>query len=258
MCGRSSSTACSTRWHGRPGPVTGQTVPMTIRLGSHLGSQATLQEFFRLCDAGDLRIRPELGRPVRGARREADRQPGAVRLLDADPDHAPGALRLVEVGGVRAGPRGRRVGRGDGSALSPARLAAVKAMLQRPMYIAKRGLPANYELPRVVPRRRVCRQRQPDVLRRVSAAGPRRRARGYFGRIWSWVQHLRGLERADDDRYLGPFNPRHRQPGAGGREPLRPGDTVRGGGQGRSLLPNSRLLTVNGWGHTSLFLSACA
>ncbi len=25
-----------------------------------------------------------------------------------------------------------------------------------------------------------------------------------------------------------------------------------------SLLPGSRLLTVNGWGHTSLFLSACA
>ena len=25
-----------------------------------------------------------------------------------------------------------------------------------------------------------------------------------------------------------------------------------------SLLPNSRLLTVDGWGHTSLFLSACA
>jgi hypothetical protein len=24
------------------------------------------------------------------------------------------------------------------------------------------------------------------------------------------------------------------------------------------LLPNSRLLTVNGWGHTSLFLSQCA
>jgi hypothetical protein len=24
------------------------------------------------------------------------------------------------------------------------------------------------------------------------------------------------------------------------------------------LLPNSRLLTVHGWGHTSLFLSACA
>ena len=24
------------------------------------------------------------------------------------------------------------------------------------------------------------------------------------------------------------------------------------------LLPNSRLVTVHGWGHTSLFLSACA
>jgi len=25
-----------------------------------------------------------------------------------------------------------------------------------------------------------------------------------------------------------------------------------------ALLPNSRLLTVHGWGHTSLFLSSCA
>ncbi len=36
----------------------GATVPMTIRLGSHLGSQATLQEFFRLCDAGTCAFGP--------------------------------------------------------------------------------------------------------------------------------------------------------------------------------------------------------
>src|SRR6185436_20934703 len=40
------------------GTGNGTTVPMTIRLGSHLGSQATLEEFFRLCDAGSCGFGP--------------------------------------------------------------------------------------------------------------------------------------------------------------------------------------------------------
>jgi hypothetical protein len=37
-----------------------------------------------------------------------------------------------------------------------------------------------------------------------------------------------------------------------------PATPYHGAVKAASLLPNSQLLTVHGWGHTSLFLSACA
>jgi hypothetical protein len=54
-----------------------------------------------------------------------------------------------------------------------------------------------------------------------------------------------------------PLEPHHRQPGAGGRHQVRPGDPYHGAVTVDRLLPRSRLLTLEGWGHTSLFSSAC-
>src|SRR6478735_1177094 len=103
------------------GSGNGTTVPMTNRLGSHLGSQATLEEFFRLCDAGTCAFGPG----------------SATRF------GAPAELR---------------------------------------------------ELPRVLPRGCLRRQRQPELVRGVLRCGGQRNgllraALGMDG------EHLRGLER---------------------------------------------------------------
>jgi hypothetical protein len=54
-----------------------------------------------------------------------------------------------------------------------------------------------------------------------------------------------------------PLEPDHRQPGAGRWQPVRSGHPYHGAVTVDRLLPRSRLLTLAGWGHTSLFLSAC-
>ncbi len=144
------------------------------------------------------------------------------------------------------------------SALSPARQASVKAMLQRPMYITKRGLPANYEnflesFPGVVCADSV----NPSSYAAFSAAADS--ATGYFGRIWGWTASICAVWNArDDDRYLGPFNRVTANPVLVVGNRFDPATPYAGAVKVASLLPNSRLLTVNGWGHTSLFLSACA
>jgi pimeloyl-ACP methyl ester carboxylesterase len=71
-------------------------VPFSTRLRSDAGAQATLQEFFRLCDAGGS---PGASRAHRGRLR--GRHQRDDQLLDPDRDHARGDVRLPRVGGLR-------------------------------------------------------------------------------------------------------------------------------------------------------------
>ena len=63
---------------------------------------------------------------------------------------------------------------------------------------------------------------------------------------------------ADTDRYLGPFDKNTANPVLVVGNRFDPATRYEGALTVDALLPNSRLLTVEGWGHTSLFLSACA
>jgi pimeloyl-ACP methyl ester carboxylesterase len=54
---RTRRRARSDRLVDRPEPPRGRTVPFSTRLHSDEGAQATLNEFFRLCDTNDLRSR---------------------------------------------------------------------------------------------------------------------------------------------------------------------------------------------------------
>jgi hypothetical protein len=81
----------------------------------------------------------------------------------------------------------------------------------------------------------------------------------YFGRPWIWFgsicAHWPGH---DSDRYLGPFNRRTANTVlvVGNRND--PATRYQDAVSTSRLLGRGRLLTVAGWGHTSLFLSACA
>jgi pimeloyl-ACP methyl ester carboxylesterase len=80
----------------------------------------------------------------------------------------------------------------------------------------------------------------------------------YFGRYWTWISSLchpwAGL---DADRYMGPFDARTSEPVLIIGNSFDPATRYQGAVRLARLLPNSRLLTLEGWGHTSLFKSAC-
>ena len=260
-CGRSWSTACSTRSRGRPGAAReGALVPFSTRLRSDAGAQATLNEFFRLCDAGGARCAFSGGAAARFAAL-------ARQLRAASPSRSStttARARLVdytiligitlgamydsfELARLRAVP-GRRRGRSP-DVRAPARGRSGSATDRRP------PLP---DAPRH-PRRRRDRGGVPNFLEGFpgvacsDSTNPRSYAAwsingaladaqfGYFGRLWTWASSICAeWPGADRDRYTGPWNARHRQPGARGRQPLRPGDALRGRGHGRTACCRAR------------------
>lgn len=62
----------------------------------------------------------------------------------------------------------------------------------------------------------------------------------------------------DEDRYMGPFDRETGNPVLLASTLYDPATRYQGALTVHSLLPNSRLLTVEGWGHTTLFSSQCA
>jgi hypothetical protein len=61
----------------------------------------------------------------------------------------------------------------------------------------------------------------------------------------------------DDDRYLGPFNRPTANPVLVVGNRFDPTTPFEGAQTVDDLLPNSSLLTMDGWGHTSIMLSPC-
>ncbi|MGJ0483790.1 MAG: alpha/beta hydrolase [Methylomicrobium sp.] len=99
----------------------------------------------------------------------------------------------------------------------------------------------------------------PDNYAAWSLAGEAAEANdGVFGRLTAWQSSPCAVWQGNDpDRYLGPFTRKSSRPillVANRFDPLTP---YEGALQTHGLLPNSALLTLEGWGHTSLFLSSC-
>ncbi len=82
---------------------------------------------------------------------------------------------------------------------------------------------------------------------------------GIFGPIWTWRSSIcAAWPFGDADRYIGPWNHRTSNPVLVIGNLFDPATRYQGAVLASNLLPNSRLLTVHGWGHTSLFMSQCA
>jgi len=80
----------------------------------------------------------------------------------------------------------------------------------------------------------------------------------YFGSDWTWVSEPCATWPARDaDRYTGPFTRRTSHPVLVIGNLHDPATPYAGAQAAAGMLPNSRLLTLNGWGHTSLGRSAC-
>ena len=82
---------------------------------------------------------------------------------------------------------------------------------------------------------------------------------GTSAEIWTWVSSICAPWAGQDAaRYVGPFTATTKAPVLVIGNQFDPATRYEGAVKVSKLLPNSRLLTVHGWGHTSLFLSTCA
>jgi pimeloyl-ACP methyl ester carboxylesterase len=81
---------------------------------------------------------------------------------------------------------------------------------------------------------------------------------GYFGRLWTWITSICAKWPGHDaERYLGPFTRHTANPVLIIGNLFDPATRYQGAQIAHRLLPDSSLLTLHGWGHTSLFESAC-
>ena len=156
--------------------------------------------------------------------------------------------------------RARRADPSASDASSAGQCSSATRTVAQPGYITKRGFP-KYQNSRGLPRGRVRRLRQPGLLPGLVDAGAAADAAIRLLRA-----HL-DLALVDLRRVAG------RGPGSVHRavrhattgepvlvvgERLDPATRYEGALIAHGLLPNSALLTVDSWGHTSLFMSACA
>ena len=250
------------------GTGNGSTVPFSTRLRSDQGAQATLNEFFRLCDAGGSRC---AFAPNSAARFKAlGDQLKAHPLPVTFPDGSTGVVNYSNLIGMTLGAMYDSSSWEDFAAAladleAQASAATLGVRLQRfwhpwNAYIPKRGFPHYANFVEGFPAVACADSDNPHNYAAWSTNGIAAEAQfGYFGRIWTWASSIcAAWPTADADRYMGPFNHNTSNPVLVIGNLFDPATRYQGAVIASNLLPNSRLLTVHGWGHTSLFISSCA
>jgi pimeloyl-ACP methyl ester carboxylesterase len=245
----------------------GSTIPFSTRLRSDAGAQATLNEFLRLCDAGGSRcaFAPNSAARFAALLAKAKAHPTPVTL----PDGSVVTLDYSIAIAVTLGALYDSLGWEDFAQtlafvekqVDPAVLGArLQPLLEPPAYIARRGFPHYRNFVEGFPAVACSDSDNPHSYSAWSTAGAAADAAfGYFGRIWTWASSIcAAWPGADADRFTGPFTRRTANPVLVIGNRFDPATRYEGAVKVASLLPASRLLTVQGWGHTSLFLSQCA
>lgn len=246
----------------------GSTVPFSTRLRSDQGAQATLNEFFRLCDAGGPRcaFAPDSANRFKALGDELKAHPADVTF----PDGTTGVVNYSNLIGMTLGAMYDSSTWEDFAAAladleSQASAATLGIRLQAfwhpwNAYITKHGQPRYYNGLEGFPAVACADADDPHSYSAWSTNGAAADAQfGTFGRIWTWVSSIcAAWPTSDADRYTGPWNHRTANPVLVIGNLFDPATRYQGAVTASSLLPNSRLLTVHGWGHTSLFLSSCA
>jgi pimeloyl-ACP methyl ester carboxylesterase len=242
-----------------------RTLPSDARLRSEQGAYDTLQGLLRLCDLGGPNCAFSGGNP----KRRYDR---LARRLLAEPAQLPD-----DQGGTVPFTYADLVNTTLGALYDPSSWPPFAEFLQEldtltsPARAAEalRGLRHRLGLRARAPYEQVLEgfagvwcldPINPDHSSAWASAARRADRRDpYFGRPWIWFGSICApWQGKDSDRYLGPFNRRTANTvlvvGNRNDPATRYQDAVSTAG----LLGRGRLLTVAGWGHTSLFLSSCA
>jgi pimeloyl-ACP methyl ester carboxylesterase len=238
-----------------------KTLPYATRLHSDQGAMATLDQFFVLCKKGGAACAFSAGDPqrrfrtvARQLRRNPIPLPGGASFTYADlinqtlgalyfPDTWPGLADLLEVLDARPS--------------SPAAATAIA--------LNRKHLQAAYDTyPNFVESSPGVACSDSDNPTRFSAWQRAARAAdrkfGYFGRPWTWFSSsCLPWPGRDADRFTGPWDHYTANPVLVIGNRFDPATRYQSAVTASRLLPNSRLLTVDGWGHTTLFAgSACS
>ena len=250
---------------GNPGE--GDTIPFSTRLRSDKGAMDTLNEFFRLCDenpatcafSGDAANRyAALAASLRAAPLQIEFPDGSVFFFTYQdlisnslgamydsfswPDFA---LFLADIE----------------SLASPAQLGTrLYALWEDLGFINKRGFPHYPNFIEGFPGVACADSDNPDNYPAWWDNAQQAEADfGYFGPLWTYVSSICAAWPGEQGgRYIGPFTANTASPVLVVGNFFDPATRYEGAQIVAGLLPNSRLLSMNGWGHVSLFLSQCA
>jgi hypothetical protein len=241
-----------------------RTLPFSTRLRSDQGALATLNEFFRLCDAGGETCAFSDGNPKRRYARLAKR---LLREPVQLPDGAGGTFPFTYADLVATT---------LGAMYDPASWPDLAAFLQELWELtspqaaaaslsalrARLGGLQQEDYPNFIegfPGVACSETRNPSKVgawSRAARASDRRFP--YFGRLWTWISSIcEPWPGWDDDQYDGPWNRKTSKPVLVVGNLFDPATRYQGAVTLDRLLPRSRLLTLAGWGHTALFASAC-
>ncbi len=259
---------------GAPGE---QDVPASARLRSAEGAQASLEEFFRLCDEAGPEVCAFAPDSAQRYRVLAD------TLLNIDPfplklEIGPGQVieEPIRYGDLIGLTLGSLYFSGFWPFLAQD-LAALEAQIvlgsTDPYVIWDPDAPPPpepVEPKKLVPNYVNWLEASPSVLCAdghnpdsvdawVDSAGPLP-ADNYFQALWTWISSVcRTYDAAaDDDRYAGPWDADTANPVLIMSTLYDPATPVHGALKAHETFPNSALILVDGWGHGALGISACA
>jgi pimeloyl-ACP methyl ester carboxylesterase len=228
----------------------------STRLRSAEGAQATLDEFFRLCDAGDCAFGPDSA-----ARYDALRAALRAEPLDGVFDHR--LLAFATLGAMYR-PDGWEDFAGFLASLEQGvadALPSAATLRKQLAFLPKRGKFPYYNGLEGFPGVACADSDNPDDYAAVKASADKAAAEqsAIFGPVWTWIGSIcASWSFTDEDRFTGPWDR------AATANPVLvignrfdPATPYHGAERVRSLLAGSKLLTLDGWGHASIYLSSC-
>jgi pimeloyl-ACP methyl ester carboxylesterase len=245
-----------------------QTIPFSTREHSDAGAWATLQEFFRLCDAGGDRCAFSGGAEDRFAQL-ADDLLAAPKVVPF-PDGSEGELDYSNLVGITLGFLGYSPDWPELAQLladfesAPAskrvRVALRRYSSRSSLWVSHRSFPRYFNALEGGPAVFCTDSDNPDSYDSWFDAGVAADATApYFGRLWTWVSGIcADWPFADSDRYTGPWDHATANPVLVVGNQFDPATRYENAQKVAATLPGARLLTLHAWGHTSGFLSSCA
>lgn len=243
-------------------------VPFSTRLRSDQGAQATLEQFFELCEAsapGNCAFAPNpANRFANLAQRLLDEPLEFIDPETGEPIRVTYQDLIDSMLGTLYDPFAYAEGAELLAVLESIAFAgadAAPAQWERAAeFVNKRGIPHYQNFVENFPAVACSDGNNPSDYAVWSDEGAAADAEfGYFGRIWTWASSpCAQWPLTDDDRYLGPFNAHTANPVLVIGNRYDPATRYEGALAVRELLPNSALLTVDLAGHGSLGASGCA
>ncbi len=264
-------------WAGTP-KTAGR--PQTDRIRSADGSWKALREILVRCDkAGGTKCRFAPGDPVKNLAVIADRLKARPLELDGGPDGT-SRFTYADMVSVLLGTLYSPYGAEEATsflaqlwilteppaAVTPAARARATAQLvkiKKAVELRQRhgwGFPYEngFEAFLGVLCTDGLNPRRPEDFTAPSRAADKRAP--YFGRLWSWLSSPCAMSTwtaRDEDAYYGPFTRRTAAPVLVVGNYWDPATPYEGAVKAASLLPNSRLLSSDSWGHTAYGTSDC-